>query len=280
MIKLFACDLDGTLLNKYHETDEIILNAVNQVIENHRYFAIATGRHMHENQKAKLGMHDDGVYTICMNGAWIFDPKGNSIYENYLDQQFLSKILKTFPTIDFECIGKDHTYLRISKEQHIKEFEKRSIWKKVLRKTDINEFMKDCLYEQSDEAILKQGIMKINCRVEDEQLHHDLTAFIQANSDIVVNAPFQDEIFEITDKSVNKGEAVTKLAQHLNISEDEVAVYGDGGNDLEMLGRFHYAYATENASDAAKTAAGNVIGHCDDHAVPMHIVDIIEHDII
>ena len=85
MIKLFACDLDGTLLNKYHETDEIILNAVNQVIENHRYFAIATGRHMHENQKAKLGMHDDGVYTICMNGAWIFDPKGNSIYENYLD---------------------------------------------------------------------------------------------------------------------------------------------------------------------------------------------------
>lgn len=276
MIKLFACDLDGTLLNKYHETDEIILNAVNQVIENKRFFAIATGRHMLENQKAKLGMHDCGVYTICMNGALIFDPDGNSIYENYLDQQFLYKILKTFPTIDFECIGKDHTYLRISKEQHIKEFEKRSIWKKVLRKTDINEFMKDCLYEQSDEDILKQGIMKINCRVEDEQLHQELTSFIKAHSDIVVNAPFQEEIFEITDKSVNKGEAVAKLAKHLNIMEDEVAVYGDGGNDLEMLERFTHAYATENASDAAKTAAGNVIGHCDDHAVPKHILDIIK----
>ena len=275
MVKLFACDLDGTLLNKYHETDDVILDAVDPVIKNNRYFAIATGRHMHENQKEKLGMYHRGVYTICMNGALIFDPKGNSIYENYLNQDFLAKVLKTFPTIDFECIGKDHTFLRISKDQHIKEFEKRSIWKKVLRKTDIHEFMKDCLYEQSDEEILKQGIMKINCRVEDEALHHDLTAFIQAHSDIVVNAPFQDEIFEITDKSVNKGEAVAKLAQLLNIAEDEVAVYGDGGNDLEMLSRFTHAYATENASDAAKKAAGNVIGHCDDHAVPKHILEII-----
>ena len=151
MVKLFACDLDGTLLNKYHETDDVILDAVDQVIKNNRYFAIATGRHMHENQKEKLGMYHRGVYTICMNGALIFDPKGNSIYENYLNQDFLAKVLKTFPTIDFECIGKDHTFLRISKDQHIKEFEKRSIWKKVLRKTDIHEFMKDCLYEQSDE---------------------------------------------------------------------------------------------------------------------------------
>ena len=65
MVRLFACDLDGTLLNKYHETDDVILDAVDQVIKNNRYFAIATGRHMHENQKEKLGMyHRRCIYDL------------------------------------------------------------------------------------------------------------------------------------------------------------------------------------------------------------------------
>ena len=33
MIKLFACDLDGTLLNDDHEFDEIIFNAIDAVIK-------------------------------------------------------------------------------------------------------------------------------------------------------------------------------------------------------------------------------------------------------
>ena len=32
------------------------------------------------------------------------------------------------------------------------------------------------------------------------------------------------------------------------IEEDEIAVYGDGGNDLVMLRRFRHSYATANGS--------------------------------
>lgn len=52
----------------------------------------------------------------------------------------------------------------------------------------------------------------------------------------------------------------------------EVAVYGDGGNDLVMLDRFEHSFATSNASDAAKQAAGTVIGNCAFHAVPKHML--------
>ena len=31
MIKLFACDLDGTLLNKDHQVDEIICEAIEMI---------------------------------------------------------------------------------------------------------------------------------------------------------------------------------------------------------------------------------------------------------
>ena len=39
-----------------------------------------------------------------------------------------------------------------------------------------------------------------------------------------------------------------------------------------MLERFSHSYATSNASDDAKRAAGNVIGSCALHAVPRHML--------
>ena len=69
-----------------------------------------------------------------------------------------------------------------------------------------------------------------------------------------------------------KGEALAWLAARLGIAEDEVAVYGDGGNDVVMLERFRHAYATANGSPAAKRAAGTVIGPCATYAVPRHVV--------
>ena len=44
MIKLFASDLDGTLLNELHESDEVIFNSIQQVLNKNLYFTIATGR--------------------------------------------------------------------------------------------------------------------------------------------------------------------------------------------------------------------------------------------
>lgn len=276
MIKLFACDLDGTLLNRDHESDDIILDAVDCVLHADKNFAIATGRHMHANQIERLGMHDRNIYTICMNGSLILDEHQKIMYHKGVNKDVLKELLKRFPTLGFECIGMDHTYLRTSKEEHIKAFEKRSIWKKVLKRPAISEFMRDCIFDQSDEEILKHDIMKINCRVEDAGLSDELMAFVEEHSDSIINAPFDEGVFEITDKEANKGEAVARLAQHLGIQEHEVAVYGDGGNDLQMLARFSHSYATENASLAAKQAASTTIGHCNDHAVPMHIMGLLK----
>ena len=44
MIKLFACDLDGTLLNARHMTDRTILACVDAVVAAGAHIAVATGR--------------------------------------------------------------------------------------------------------------------------------------------------------------------------------------------------------------------------------------------
>lgn len=68
MIKLFASDLDGTLLNEKHESDEVIEQTIQNIIESGRIFAAATGR-----SAAMVNFHDltDKVYIICMNGSVI-----------------------------------------------------------------------------------------------------------------------------------------------------------------------------------------------------------------
>lgn len=44
MIRLFASDLDGTLLNEHHECDEKIEKGIQKIIDAGKIFTVATGR--------------------------------------------------------------------------------------------------------------------------------------------------------------------------------------------------------------------------------------------
>ena len=114
--------------------------------------------------------------------------------------------------------------------------------------------------------------ISINARIADPDLERELKAYIADHSDTVVNAPFNPVIFELTDKGCNKGESVAWLGRYYGIEEDEIAVYGDGGNDIVMLERFRHSYAVANAADAAKAAASETIGYSALHAVPKHMM--------
>ena len=50
MIKLFASDLDGTLLNLLHDTDRTIRDAIREVTASGAHFSVATGRTMRTSQ--------------------------------------------------------------------------------------------------------------------------------------------------------------------------------------------------------------------------------------
>lgn len=271
MIRLFACDLDGTLLNEQHEFDEIIYDAIDEVIKNKKYFTIATGRHMFYSRRKNMNLRNLPIYTICMNGAMIYDPNGNIIYKKTLNKEILKDFLIEFPEVNFECIGIDRIYIRNNKETYIAEFLKKSKENADFQLSYLNEFIKDCVFDQSVEEILSHDIFKCNFMIQDEKVKERLNKKIYSYRNEIVNAPFNEEFYEITDIAVNKQVAVSKLASKLNIDEDEVAVYGDGGNDLEMLSHFKYSYATSNASNNALKAANFMIGNCKDHAVPHHI---------
>lgn len=276
MIRLFASDLDGTLLNLTHSLDGAIRAAIREVTDSGAHFAIATGRTMGSN--GDYGFEGLGVEAIASNGALIFDRDGRLIKHSVMDPAFLEEMFRAFPQVCFECVGVGRSYVMGSMEEQQAGFDQGSPAKRLLMRgmsMRRAEMQAMCSFDQTPEDVLAHEICKVNARVTDPAIEAELHAFLAEHADSVVNTPFDPVMFEISGIDTNKGSAVAWLAGYLGCSEDEVAVYGDGGNDVAMLERFEHSYATSNARDEAKEAASEVIGPCALHAVPRHMVRTI-----
>ena len=278
MIKLFASDLDGTLFNYLHETDGGILRRLRRALDAGRYVALASGRCV--RRPAELGFADLPIESVGANGAHIVDRHGEVLRHVTIDGAVVEELLTSFPEVCVNAVGRDHTYIRGTREQHVAGYlMPRGLTGILLRRRMSRATQTDEeLFDQTDADVLAQDICKMNFRVPDPGMRREMEAFVAEHADMVVNASFDGDLFELTDARVDKGEAVAWLAGELGLRESEVAVYGDGGNDLAMLERFDHAYATSNGSDAAKRAAGNVIGSCALHAVPRHIVRTVRRE--
>ena len=272
MIKLFASDLDGTLLNGLHETDRTIRGAIKTAIELGAHVVPATGRSV-------LPVGDHGftglkIDAVCANGSIVRGQNGELLKAFTVDPAFVEELLRAFPQICFDCCTPDGMFSSGSYEMHQAGFKRDGLLRRIVMRgmRARGGAHEEQFFDQSLSSILSHEVCKINCRVTSEELDRELKAFLADHADTVVNAPFDPVMFEITDKDCNKGESVAWLGRYYGIGEDEIAVYGDGGNDLVMLSRFRHSYATANGSDEAKAAASATIGRCELHAVPRHIL--------
>lgn len=272
MIKLFASDLDGTLLNGLHETDRTIRSTIKTAIELGAHVVPATGRSV-------LPIGDHGftglkIDAVCANGSIVRGQNGELLKAFTVDPAFVEELLRAFPQICFDCCTPDGMFSSGSYEMHQEGFKRDGLLRRIVMRgmRARGGAHEEQFFDQSLSSILSHEVCKINCRVTSEELDRELKAFLADHADTVVNAPFDPVMFEITDKDCNKGESVAWLGRYYGIGEDEIAVYGDGGNDLVMLSRFRHSYATANGSDEAKAAASATIGRCEFHAVPRHIL--------
>lgn len=277
MIKLFASDLDGTLFNALHQTDRAILRRLRRVLRAGCHVALATGRWSATG--SELGFGDLPLEVVSANGAFVYGTGGELLRHVPVDPAVLEELLRAFPTCCLVCVAPDGTFVCGSREQQEAGYLAPSgilgpLIARQARRRGNPSFVFDC----SVADVMAHTVCKVNCRALDPGIKAELDAFVREHADVLVNASFDGDLFEITDASVDKGEAVAWLARYLGIAEDEVAVYGDGGNDLAMLERFAHAYAPRGASDAAKLAAGSVIGSCALHAVPRHMLATVRRE--
>ena len=280
MIKLFASDLDGTLLGAMHTVTEPVRRCVREAHGRGAHFALATGRTFRTPDD--FGFDGLGCDVVAANGSIILSGEGELLRFEAIDPALVEEILTAFPDEPFACIGRAHTYVRGSREAHDAGFNSKGVVRRVvdsvrlsaMRRSGGSQYSREFVFDQSVTDVLADDICKINCRSGDEGLIAELHAFLAERADKLVNAPFNPSMFEITKAGVNKGAAVATLAGILGIDDSEVNVYGDGGNDIEMLSRFApfgHAYAPRGGSADARAAASETIGSNVLYAVPRHV---------
>ena len=239
MIKLIASDMDGTLLNDKDEIHEEFYQVFQELKKQNIIFAAASGRQYYNLAKRFEKIKDDMMF-IAENGTFVVY-KGEELLLNALDKETAIELIKIGRDIKESYVvlcGKKSAYIESKDERLIKEVEK--------------------YYEE-------YKIVNDLTKVEDDILKVTICDFIgsEENSYTYYN-DYKEKLqvsvsgqiwLDITDKGVNKGLAINKLQELLNIKHEETMVFGDYLNDLEMMESAYHSYAMENAHDDLKKVA-------------------------
>lgn len=82
-------------------------------------------------------------------------------------------------------------------------------------------------------------------------------------------------LLEISDKHCGKHTGVQAIAQTLGLVPSQIAAFGDGDNDADMLQYVGCGIAVANASPACLAAADKITGHYDKDGVAAAIYELI-----
>ena len=233
MIKIIFCDVDGTLLNSSHIITPLTRQKILEL--NDIPFVIVSAR------------SPSGIYPIqrkngiccpiiAYSGALIQDEKGQVIYQkgmNYsLAEEIICFIEEKKLSLTWCLYSGDRWIVRDKCDP------------KVQREEEIVEAEAE---EGSVRSLAKgQDVHKILC-ICDPGTIDEIESQIKAAFPDVNAVKSSDILLEIMDKNVSKAGAVSRLCQHLGLSLEEAAAFGDNYNDLDMLAAVGYGVVMGNA---------------------------------
>lgn len=249
-IRLFALDMDGTLLQPDHRTiskqdRQAILTATKQGA----LFVPATGR-MREFIPKPVAEMTCWRYAITSNGAAVYDRKEDKlIHADYLDADLLLKLTAVLDEfhVFFEIYADGDSWILKERLEEASDY--------GVPVDMISFFREKGTAIDSVQAFLKQphGLEKIYIPYIDPAIHAELKRSLQTFPVAVTSSV--DTNLEVNSSTANKGSALNMLSTYLGISMDEVMAIGDNSNDETMLRQAGLGVAMGNAETEIKELA-------------------------
>ncbi|UWD34457.1 Cof-type HAD-IIB family hydrolase [Mesomycoplasma molare] len=271
MKKLFAFDLDGTLLTSEGKIHPETINALKLAKKHGHYLAIATGRAI-ASTTIFLKQFPDFDFLISNNGTAIYDVKNK---ETFIKDHLPSDLLDLF----LNAAKESKSFFTLSTEKNVYPFKEKNqdfTWLSQQEKMDYDEqlFKSE---EELKEAIFirKEKITQLALRNSQEtikKLAEKYTKILnQSASCIVTNRVYLD----INPKNTDKFFGLELILKKLNLTTNNLITFGDSGNDILMIKNAAKGFAMENGTDSAKEVAFKIIGNHNSDSISKTIKELI-----
>lgn len=267
-MKIFATDLDGTLLKPGSIIDESVENSIKKLKENNFNIIAVSGR-VSSSIRYFMNKLNINSYIIGNNGAIVLDKNDNIVYNKSLTKDNLVEIFNIADkyNINIRMYGKDTYYskfleddqvnhMKISEDNYAVNFEIRDDFKEFVLENNIDIFKVLLDTNQKDYGKFYEELKK------NENLY--ITKSGQTNLDI-------------SRKEVNKFDALEYLLDNEFSNESKkLFTIGDYFNDIEMIQNADFGIAMGNACDDLKNIADYITDDVKDNGFEKAVDYIIE----
>lgn len=281
-MKIFATDLDGTLLAHVHVAGSTNMEALHRLHVAGYTLVIASGRHY--NDIKGLGFQDLSPFIISLNGAMLHTSTGNLIAQHALSYDDAMQIITYCDQKDlmFLAYTQDHVYLHKPK-QYLPYLYKLA---NVRAKTEEDIIKGLEYYDNAHNNLLpvtkefleqlrtdKNQLLKIEISHYDTAILHQLEHDLQGDYALSSSWPTNREF---TARNVHKGNALATLCSYLGTELSNCVTIGDNRNDIEMITMAGTGIAMGNAEDCIKEISDYVTSTCEKHGVAKAISYILD----
>ncbi|XMB86569.1 HAD family hydrolase [Mycoplasmatota bacterium WC44] len=276
MKKLYVTDLDGTLLNSKGRLSDYSFNKIQELIDKDVYVTFATARSLF-TAGVVLDHFDFNIPALVYNGGGIIDTsKREFTFINPIDRIVCEEIFK-FLTPDksqpFVLGVKSGKEIMLHKnpesEEHTRHLENRLKFNDK-RQTLVDEFY---LLDDIINFTFIDTLEKINTVEEELKTKYSSKLTVKKYFKIKTKDGLEYYYLDVTSNKANKGNMIKELANQLDVKIENVIVFGDESNDIEMLQAAGTGIAVNNAVDKLKDVADLIIGSNDEDSVIKYICD-------
>lgn len=274
--KLFAYDLDGTLLMSNNTVNDYTKSALKKVEEKGWLNVLNTGRGLLKVLPL-IDQFESFDYFICSNGALIYDLHKKEIivvgqvgafaFEPMFEYAKENKLILTVDTTTFngsyipDINGKLPDWCQT---QDIMDLAK-------LNKSDYKT-MKNVISDPN--SIITQIAIRSYKGKAQEVTKHFAKLFEGKCSVYLTNSIYTD----VNPQNISKWHGLEFLIQNKHLENYETYGFGDSGNDVQMLIHCDHGIAMGNATQDAKENANEVIGDYNTGAIGIKLMGILNNN--
>jgi Cof subfamily protein (haloacid dehalogenase superfamily) len=265
-VRLFAIDVDGTLLDGSHRLRADVREAVNRLAASGCAVALATAR----GPQAVVEIVRQFAFApslICFSGGWIGELDSTSMRPANvrLDWRLPADVARSILDQAINQGVEPNVFTPDT-------WRVRKLTDEIMEETRIVNLQPLVSEELLADDIEPSKIMLITRLDAADRALPPIERSIRSFCTVTFSKPNYLEILPV---DVNKAKAVAALSQFLGVDLSEVAAIGDGLNDLEMLSEAGFAIAMGNAVDRVKAAADLVVGSNNEAGVAQAVNEIL-----